>query len=443
MTHSDSHAARARHGGESFRFIHAGDFHLETPPGDFDSLPETLLADVAAAPRKAAAAVFDAAVAENIDFLVLTGDLVAPAAAGPHGVSLLLDGFERLHAADTPVYWAAGLVDDPARLPDALPLPPNVTLLPKQAPVVIPVERGGRVIANIIGRSCDGRRTLSTAGFRTDDDGLFRLGVAHGTADAASLADAGPDYWCLGSAHNRVEHRDADGRPVAAQCGSPQGRSHDEPGPHGYSIVDVDSAGNTRVHHVDTDIVRYQTLKIEPTDWSGNFAGHMAARLARLSSDAGGCHVLVRVEVQDHHRSAFDGGVASRIDADRLMRDLRRSHGGGNPAVYVTDVVIPPTTEYPAAWTEEDTILGDFLRVATGRAANPGGEGTIGLASFADDEHVAPAARPPLLDVPPELASDLIADATAMGVDLLRGDTLPTAPAQQRQTNVTLTGSNA
>ncbi len=83
--------------GESFRFIHASDFHLETPLGDLDAYPPALREQMATAPMKAAQAVLDAALVENIDFLVLAGDLLNPATAGPRGMSLLLNYFEKLH----------------------------------------------------------------------------------------------------------------------------------------------------------------------------------------------------------------------------------------------------------------------------------------------------------------------------------------------------------
>ena len=135
--------------GESFRFIHASDFHLENPLGDLDSLPSHLREAMAGAPRVAVKAVFEAALVDNIDFLVLSGDLISPQAAGPHGMALLLDYFEQLHTKNTPVFWAAGLVDDPQKWPEAVPLPPNVTLFPKNRAIAVPVQRAGRTIARL------------------------------------------------------------------------------------------------------------------------------------------------------------------------------------------------------------------------------------------------------------------------------------------------------
>ena len=77
--------------GESFRFIHASDFHLEKPLGDLDALPSHLQQSMAMAPIAAAKRVLEAALLDNIDFVVLCGDLLSPQTSGPHGMSMLLD----------------------------------------------------------------------------------------------------------------------------------------------------------------------------------------------------------------------------------------------------------------------------------------------------------------------------------------------------------------
>ena len=103
--------------GESFRFIQASDFHLENPLGDLDVLPSQLREAMSAAPWRAAEAVLEAALADNIDFLVLCGDVLSPQAAGPYGMSMLLDYFEKLHDKNKRVFWVAGVADDPQKWP--------------------------------------------------------------------------------------------------------------------------------------------------------------------------------------------------------------------------------------------------------------------------------------------------------------------------------------
>ncbi|MCG8650957.1 MAG: metallophosphoesterase, partial [Pirellulales bacterium] len=174
--------------GESFRFIHASDFHLETPLGDLDSLPTHLRDAMAEAPWQAAQAVFEAALADHIDFLVLCGDLLSPQAAGPHGMAMLLDHFEQLEAKNTPVYWAAGKVDDPQRWPEAVPLPPNVTQFPKNRTVTVAVERAGRTICQVVGRSSDGRSSLHVPSYRIDPTDEYTVALGYGSTDVDALA---------------------------------------------------------------------------------------------------------------------------------------------------------------------------------------------------------------------------------------------------------------
>ena len=213
--------------GESFRFIHASDFHLESPLGDLDSVPSHLSEAMAEAPRRAATAVFEAALADNIDFVVLCGDLLSPQSAGPHGMSLLLDHFEKLHQKKTPVFWSAGIADDPAKWPDSVPLPPNVTLFPKNRAIMFrsnaPDERFAP--SSDVAVTDDPRCTFrATASIRPT---ISPSPSAMATATLMPLAEGRFDYWALGGEHDR-EEIEGGAESGAWYCGTPQGRCLDE-----------------------------------------------------------------------------------------------------------------------------------------------------------------------------------------------------------------------
>ena len=90
---------------ESFRFIHASDFHLEKPLQDIFDLPDHLKKVLVEAPWKAAEAVFEHAVVENVDFVVLAGDVLHPLTSGAQGVAFLLDQFQTLRdVLVTPIF---------------------------------------------------------------------------------------------------------------------------------------------------------------------------------------------------------------------------------------------------------------------------------------------------------------------------------------------------
>ena len=90
--------------GQQFRFLHAGGFALDQPLHGLAEIPEPLEELLIAAPYQAAQKVFDAALEERADFVVLTGDLIDLARPSPRAISFLLDNFERLHAHGISVY---------------------------------------------------------------------------------------------------------------------------------------------------------------------------------------------------------------------------------------------------------------------------------------------------------------------------------------------------
>ena len=421
--------------GESFRFIHASDFHLETPLGDLDHLPPNLREGLATAPRDAAAAVFEAALATNIDFLVLSGDLLHPVAAGPHGMSLLLDNFEKLHAAKKPVYWAAGIADDPKQWPEAVPLPPNVTLFPRDKPLSITYERAGRAICSVVGRSSEGRSSLHVPGFQAEINDEFTIGVGYGSADANALSAGRLDYWALGGAHNYTEIEG--GAPAGAiQPGSPQGRGLDECGPHGYCVVDVDAEHTARVHRVETDCFRYchETIDAGEIRSVGSLRNLLGQKIATLANENGGRHLLIAWDV-----SLSDPEMISAVGAPvELLRQVRRDHGNGNPAAWTTRLTVRPPKAYPKSWREEDTILGDFLRAsdkfrksgsaaakpasAKDAAASGGQSRQINLMPFTEEHAELSSTATTLLgDLPAQHRDETLDEATLLGVELLRG----------------------
>ena len=394
--------------GESFRFLHAGDFHLEKPLGDVDGLPASMRPAAISAPRDAAAAVFEAATAANIDFVVLSGDLLSPSAAGPHGMSLVLDGLERLHQLDKPVFWATGIQDDSAKWPEAVPLPPNVRLFAKTDAESFPVVRSGRTIATVSGRSSDGQTSLRPSSISVEPTDHFAVAVGYGTVDAAALQSTRFDHWCLGG-RAAAETLDIAGESTAAYCGSPQSRGFADGGPHGYTIVDVDADRTRRVTEIACDTFRYADCHLHAAEVAsvGSLKNLLSRRLNAAQNEADGRHLILRFNVQID--AGEDLSLVTAIES--TLQSLRRDHGGGNPATWTAAIDVTPPRAYPSSWRDEDTILGDFLRVAAGAT-------TPDLAAVAES-HPLPANVAGRLTTP---TGDYTADAALMGVRLLRGE---------------------
>lgn len=402
---------------ESFRFLHCSDFHLERTLGNLDDVPKHLREALAEAPWKAVEAIFEAAIVENVDFLVMCGDLLNPQGAGPRGMAMLVDGFDALSQRNIPVIWAAGHVDAHHTWPESIPLPANVTRLPKGRAQVVPVMRAGQTVCLVVGRSSEGYGAIHVPSYRIEATDEFTIGVGYGTAEGASLAEARFDYWALGGSHQRKVMEEG-ARHGAVFCGSPQGRCAEEVGAHGFHLIDVDADGTTRLHAVDADTFRYYRVLLDAADLTrgDNLRQLMANRISRLLNENGNRHLLLSWELQPTSAEALVG----LGDPAELLAWVRREFGNGNPAAYTISINIVSPNKYPKQWQEEDTILGDFLRAAERQRRTGGRE--LNLAAFTEEHLGLSATTASLLaDADPALRTSLLGDATLLGVELLRG----------------------
>lgn len=402
---------------ESFRFIHASDFHLERPMQDVLDLPDHLRRTLVDAPWKAAAAVFEHALVENVDFVVLAGDLLNPVSAGAQGIAFLLDRFEELAARNIQVYWAGGAADDPDRWPEAVALPENVHIFSKRQVEPVVFRRHGNPLVTMLGRSNDGAESIRAAEFDHEPDDNFAIAVAYGQADVETLVSERIDYWALGGRH-QSEVLSAQ-QPCIRYCGSPQARALAEPGAHGFVLVDVDAQRNLQMHQIEIDLVRTTIQEIDAEDVAlgRDLRQLLARRVARVQSEAAGRHVLVHWRV---HMDLENASVVGPSALEELLAWLRREFGHGSPACWSTDIEVLPPKQLPKKWQDEDTILGDFLRVASGHRKNAAKD--LNLKPLVDAETPGSAHwMAALLPADPAAQLAMLERSTLLGVDMLRG----------------------
>ena len=402
---------------ESIRFIHSSDFHLERTLGDLDLIPDHLRDLLAAAPWSAAERVFAAALVENVDFVVLSGDLLSPAAAGPRGMGFLLDHFDQLAEHEIPILWATGGVDALDRWPDEIPLPRNVTRFTTGNAQEVPIRRSGHTVALVYGRAGDGRQGLHAPSYRHDPTDLPTIAVGFGQTDPTALADSRFDYWAIGGRH-QYERLEGGAKIGAIYAGTPQGRSIAEPGPHGYQLVDIDSDGTSRVHFVESDTFRYFQVDLDGGDLGGgrDVRSVLAQRLQRLQHENNSRHLLVSWRLLPGN-----GETAAAVgDAGELLKSLRKDFGHITPSAWTLGVEVVPPDKFPANWYDEDTILGDFLRAADVHRKSAGRELNLDPVI---EEHpgLDPAASQLLGEIDPRDRAGSINRAILLGVDLLRG----------------------
>lgn len=395
---------------ELLRFLHASDFRLEQPISGLGEAPNSLRKLLIEAPFASAQRVFDAALAEGVRFVVLSGNLLDLHACEPRSITFLLEQFERLAQHQIDVYWAGGPSDSPANWPAAVSLPTNVHCFGMNTLEECLIEIEGGATASIIGVSQSAKGERGSHQWSSQSESLLTIAVANGTFDATQLANVDVDYWALGGKPNYdvVCPRD----PTAVYAGSPQGRCPQDTGEHGCRIVQVLESGEYSTRVVATESARFRQIQMRsPKDVSREkLEDLLGEQLLNLASEAIECVTLVSVVVES----------GTGPGNDKLSRQLanwaRKEFGGSATELFVCDVRFQSPKDYPTSWREEDSILGDFLRTVP----EDGGQGEIDFARYLPTG-VGEAVRK-LVDTRGVDAEPFTREAAKLGVDLLRGE---------------------
>ena len=342
------------------RFVHASDFHLELPLGGVAEVPPHLREQFLDAPFLAAQQVFDVAVTEAADALLLCGDVVDFAEASPRAVVFLAEQFERLARHNIRVYWACGNVDPADSWPAAVELPENVHIFSVGGVQTLSHLRDGEKVATIQGISRSEAEELDDSGFHRDAHGMFTVGVAYQSAARPGEEGDRVHYMALGGRHQRQTVDTSPG--IAHYSGSPQGQYPGDTGPRGCTIVSVDDAGNVKNRFVATDVLRWITETVEVvagTDEDALFL-MIEERIAKLRIKHQGKPLLVtwqiegRGQILNHIRA---GGIS-----DDITKLLREQYGQQVPALWTVELRCKSPLDVPREWFDEDTIMGDVLR---------------------------------------------------------------------------------
>lgn len=345
---------------QPLRLVHSSDLRIDRPLYGLTEASEELRRLMRDAPLEAAERVFDTALSENADALLLAGDILDARRASPRVVSFLLNQFSRLEKRGIQVFWAGGLLDPPDGWPRTERLPDNVVVFPTSRVESHELRRDGKVIANLQGVSRAGDREVDASGFRRDAHGKFTVGVAYGTSDAPGKEGDRVDYMALGGRSRRatVDHEPG----VAHYAGSPQGRSPVEPGPSGCTVVQVDEAGKAKTRFIATDVVRWQEETIEFTAGTTDeqLQTRLRERLDKIRGKAQGVHQLIAWRLEGV------GPLIARLRADglagELLADLQKQAGREKPLCWTYAVDCPSRYEPPHEQLDQETILGDLLR---------------------------------------------------------------------------------
>ena len=254
----------------NFSFIHAADIHLDSPLvglSAYEGAPLELLRD---APRAAFRNLVDEAIREQVNFMVIAGDLYDGNWPDFNTGLFFAQEMGRLNREDIPVFIVNGNHDAESKLTKQLKLPENVTVFSSRKAETYPIADIGVALHGQSFRDAKTEENLAI-NYPAATPGCFNIGILHtaveGHAAHASyapctisdLVDKGYDYWALGHVH---EHNVLQASPLIAFPGNLQGRHIRETGPRGALLITVEN-DKPSIERLFVDTVRWHNLEID------------------------------------------------------------------------------------------------------------------------------------------------------------------------------------
>ncbi len=316
------------------KFLHAADIHLDSPLQKLAAYEHAPVDRIRDASRAALSAMVDLAIDQNVDAVLIAGDLYDGNWTDHNTGLQFVRQAARLIDHDIPVLVIRGNHDAASVITSSLTLPDN----PDGSPIMFASDRTECRTVDSAGLVVHGRsfadRVVTenlAADYGKPVPGMANVGMLHTSLTGAEGHDTyspcttddlngkGYDYWALGHVHIRQNHQTGQGAPIVFP-GNLQGRHIRETGPKGCMIVDVDSSHRCNpVFHPLGD-VRWMRCPVpgEKLKHPDEVAGWVRRWLEDEMTDAGEL-LIVRVEVAG--QSPIDSQL--RRSATGTLADLQ------------------------------------------------------------------------------------------------------------------------
>ena len=364
------------------KFIHAADLHLDSPLRGLSAYADAPAERLRIATRDAFHKLVTHAIDEQVDFMVIAGDVYDGDWKDFNTGLFFVRQMGRLRQAGIPVYLLYGNHDAESEMTRGLELPDNVHVFSSRKAETFQIEA---MKVALHGRSFKVAATTETLlpGYPDPMAGWLNIGVLHTALEGhseharyapcslAELRAKGYQYWALGHVH---EHEVIRGEVTIAYPGNLQGRHIREAGARGALLVSAEDGAITEVDRLEMDVLRWHALDVDISA-VGDRRG--AIRAAGLGLEqvlaATPSHLPLAVRVSFKGRSAAhaelvtdEGQLRQEIIAQALALDADR--------LWIEKVRVasqPQATDQPPAEDEAQGALAELALLALAAQDDP------------------------------------------------------------------------
>lgn len=256
----------------AFRFIHTADLHLDSPLRSLALRNSDLAELIGDATRQALTAIVGLCVDEQVNALIIAGDLYDGEQTSMKTARFLASQMQRLHEAGINTFVIRGNHDALSRITQELILPPSVTVFSGR-PHAVDITHGDLAIS-VHGLSFakpQAPESLLEKYHRPTPD-TVNIGIMHTSlagapghdlyapCKAVDLHGWGFDYWALGHIHARAQHA---GERRVIMPGMPQGRDINESGEKTVTLVTVNDDRSLIIEERSTSIAQFERISVD------------------------------------------------------------------------------------------------------------------------------------------------------------------------------------
>ncbi|WP_308634618.1 metallophosphoesterase family protein [Paenibacillus silvisoli] len=367
--------------GVSFRFIHAADLHVDSPFRGLPEAPPHVREALGFSTFQAVRRLVETAIREQVDFVVIAGDLYDTADRSLRAQLTLQREWQQLHAHGVRLFVIHGNHDPLSGGKADLAWPETVRFFGADKVSSMPAyTRAGELAAYVHGISYGTRvvtTNLASSYKPVDGAGVYQIALLHGNVDGNAghdpyapcslqeLASAGFHYWALGHIHQRaVLHT----YPHVVYAGNTQGRHVKETGPKGCYIVDVSPSLETKLQFVALDSVRFETLRvsIEGLRTEQSLMDELERAALEAAAKCEGRPFVARVRLEGRgslHELLAVNPVAAADLLGGLRERMAQWDGQSAPWCWISGLEAETGAELDmAALADEDSFIGELLR---------------------------------------------------------------------------------
>ena len=355
-----------------FRFLHAADIHLDSPLKGLIGQEGNAAERVRTATREALDQLVDFAIKEQVEFLVIAGDLYDGDWRDYKTGLFFVGQMGRLNKAGIPVYLLHGNHDAQSQITKRLELPDNVHVFGTRKPETFEL---GELNVALHGQSFRQREVTDNLvpDYPRPVSGTFNIGVLHtalggrkghdnyAPCSLDELVNKGYDYWALGHVHQAAVLHE---RPHIVFSGNLQGRHVRETGIKGAYLVAVEEKEITELACVPCDVVRWVVLPVPLNDAEsiGDVTDRVRGALeSAVANEADGRLLACRI-VFEGRTEVHEQLVASE---DQVLAEARASALGlGNEVAWIEkiDIATEAVVDRQTLAQREDAI-GELQRM--------------------------------------------------------------------------------